>query len=132
MKADASARSDTKQSGPWISLTRSNVEPRAFTIELRPNRPVTLVASTEEWASILALAPDEALAAGLARRQRLISAAPTSVQSAPASELVLAADQFIITPAGRIEDAARAKAAGDEVRTVIADTIGSPTGGATR
>ena len=38
----------------------------------------------------------------------------------PAAELVLAADQFIITPAGRVEDAARARAAGDEVRTVIA------------
>ncbi len=37
-----------------------------------------------------------------------------------AAELVLAADQFIITPAGRIEEAARARAAGDEVRTVIA------------
>ncbi len=36
------------------------------------------------------------------------------------AELVLAADQFIITPAGRIEEAARARAAGDEVRTVIA------------
>ena len=35
-------------------------------------------------------------------------------------ELVLAADQFIITPAGRVEEAARARAAGDEVRTVIA------------
>jgi len=33
---------------------------------------------------------------------------------------VLAADQFIITPAGRVEEAARARAAGDEVRTVIA------------
>ena len=33
---------------------------------------------------------------------------------------MLAADQFIITPAGRVEDAARAHAAGDEVRTVIA------------
>ena len=33
---------------------------------------------------------------------------------------MLAADQFIITPAGRVEDAARARAAGDEVRTVIA------------
>ena len=33
---------------------------------------------------------------------------------------MLAADQFIITPAGRAEDAARARAAGDEVRTVIA------------
>ena len=33
---------------------------------------------------------------------------------------MLAADQFIITPAGRIEDTARAHAAGDEARTVIA------------
>src|SRR5204862_520931 len=31
-----------------------------------------------------------------------------------------AADQFVITPAGRFEEAARAHAAGDEVRTVIA------------
>jgi predicted glycogen debranching enzyme len=37
-----------------------------------------------------------------------------------AAELVFAADQFIITPAGRYEEAARAHAAGDEVRTVIA------------
>ena len=36
------------------------------------------------------------------------------------AELVLAADQFLITPAGRVEDAARAHAAGEEVRTVIA------------
>src|SRR3712207_9265454 len=34
--------------------------------------------------------------------------------------MVLAADQFIITPAGRAEDVARARASGDEVRTVIA------------
>src|SRR5207249_4986378 len=36
------------------------------------------------------------------------------------AELVLAADQFLIKPAGRIEDAARAAASGDEARTVIA------------
>ncbi len=35
-------------------------------------------------------------------------------------ELVLAADQFLIVPAGRVEDAARAHAAGEQVRTVIA------------
>ncbi|MBN8421332.1 MAG: glycogen debranching enzyme family protein [Verrucomicrobia bacterium] len=94
--------------------------PGAFTIELRPDRPVTLVASTEDWASILAIDPQSALAADLARRHRLISSAAPAVQCSTASELVLAADQFIITPAGRVEDAARAKAAGDEVRTVIA------------
>ena len=33
---------------------------------------------------------------------------------------MLAADQFLITPVGRVEDAARAQAAGDEIRTVIA------------
>ena len=36
------------------------------------------------------------------------------------AELVLAADQFIVTPAGRAEEAARARAAGEDVRTVIA------------
>ena len=36
------------------------------------------------------------------------------------AELVFASDQFVITPAGRTEDVARAHAAGDEVRTVIA------------
>ena len=35
-------------------------------------------------------------------------------------ELVLAADQFLIVPAGRVKDAARAHAAGEQVRTVIA------------
>ena len=94
--------------------------PGAFTIELRPNRAVTFVASTEDWPSILALDPDEALAADLERRRRLIAAAVPSVRIAAGAELVLAADQFIITPAGRVEDAARAKAAGEEVRTIIA------------
>ncbi len=94
--------------------------PGSFNIELRPNRPVTLVASTEDWAPILALDPEEAFAADLARRERLISTATPAVRNAPAAELVLAADQFIITPAGRVEEAARARAAGNEVRTVIA------------
>jgi predicted glycogen debranching enzyme len=94
--------------------------PGAFTIELRSNRPVTLVASTEDWVSILALEPVATLAADIERRERLIATAAPAVQDGPAAELVLAADQFIITPAGRVEEAARAKAAGDEVRTVIA------------
>ena len=37
-----------------------------------------------------------------------------------ARELVLAADQFIIVPEGRGEDTLRARAAGDDVRTIIA------------
>ena len=33
---------------------------------------------------------------------------------------MLAADQFLIKPAGRVEDATCAKAAGEDIRTVIA------------
>jgi predicted glycogen debranching enzyme len=50
----------------------------------------------------------------------LIGTANPKAHSGAGAELVLAADQFIITPAGRVEDAARARAMGDEVRTVIA------------
>jgi predicted glycogen debranching enzyme len=94
--------------------------PGYFRADLATNHDVTLVASTEPWETILALPPQEAFAAECERRARLITAADPAVRYGPASKLVLAADQFIITPAGRVEDAARAHAAGDEVRTVIA------------
>jgi predicted glycogen debranching enzyme len=94
--------------------------PGAFTIELQPQHRITLVASSENWSSILAVHPDEAFATDNARRARLLAAAAPELREAPAAELVLAADQFIINPAGRLEDAARARAGGDEVRTVIA------------
>jgi predicted glycogen debranching enzyme len=94
--------------------------PGYFTLDLSPGRSATLVASTEPWNIILALKPDEAHAAECERRERLLAAADRKARTGTAAELILAADQFIITPAGRVEDAARAHAAGDEVRTVIA------------
>jgi len=81
---------------------------------------MTLVASTESWETIMALRPDEAQRAERQRRGRLLRAAPPGARTGLAAELVLAADQFIISPAGRSEDLARAHAAGDEVNTVIA------------
>src|SRR6202007_448763 len=66
------------------------------------------------------LSSEEAFAAERIRRQRLLAEAHPAAQVSPACDLVLAADQFIITPAGRVEDAARARAAGDNVCTVIA------------
>jgi predicted glycogen debranching enzyme len=87
---------------------------------LSRDNSATLIASTEEWESILALEPAEALDAEHERRRRLLARAHRAMLSGPARELVLAADQFIVTPAGRVEDAARAQATGDEVRTVIA------------
>jgi predicted glycogen debranching enzyme len=94
--------------------------PGYFRSELAVGREVTLVASTESWDTILALQPAEALRAEVERRRRLIDAAEPSLRAGPASELVLAADQFVVVPAARIEDATRARAAGDEARTVIA------------
>jgi predicted glycogen debranching enzyme len=94
--------------------------PGYFGVDLGPNQPATLIASTERWATMLALSPDEALTFYHHRRARLRSIAHPCAQESPAADLVLAADQFIINPVGRVQDAARAHAAGDEVRTVIA------------
>lgn len=94
--------------------------PGYFRADLTPDAEVTLVGSTEPWEMVMALKPAEALEAERNRRRRLLEAAHPSVRTGPPRQLVLAADQFIITPGGRIEEAARAHAAGDEVRTVIA------------
>jgi predicted glycogen debranching enzyme len=80
----------------------------------------TLVASTEPWDVVSAIGPGEAAAAEQARRTRLLAQAPTKPDDSFAAELVLAADQFLITPATRVADAARSHAAGDEARSVIA------------
>jgi predicted glycogen debranching enzyme len=94
--------------------------PGYFRLMLTPDTPGTLVASTESWETISALNPEELPDAEHRRRRRLVEAARNVPTDGMAAELVLAADQFIITPAGRIEEAARARAMGDEVRTVIA------------
>ncbi|MBC8094924.1 MAG: glycogen debranching enzyme family protein [Akkermansiaceae bacterium] len=94
--------------------------PGFFSVELHPNQSATLMASTEPWHTMLALNPAEALDFYQQRRARLIRTADPRAQVTPAADLVLAADQFIINPVGRLQDSARAHAAGDEIRTVIA------------
>ena len=94
--------------------------PGYFRLMLGADAPGTLVASTESWETIGALSPAELPYAEMRRRRRLVEAAKRVPPTGMAAELVLAADQFIITPSGRIEEAARARAMGDEVRTVIA------------
>ena len=95
--------------------------PGFFQVDLGRTRHVTLVGSTETWEIIDVLEPGSSACGGTraagasARRRRCPKRATAS-----AAELVFAADQFVITPAGRFEEAARAHAAGDEVRTVIA------------
>jgi predicted glycogen debranching enzyme len=94
--------------------------PGHFRVDLHPDAEATLVASTEPWETILALKPHGAREAERERRRRLTALADPAARTGPGGELVMAADQFIITPAGRVEDAARARASGDEVRTIIA------------
>jgi len=115
--------------------------PGLFHAELSVDASITLVASAETWETLLAMTADEALRRERARRARLIASTRRAACGEPASgprspsvgrhdltarvdtftaELTLAADQFLITPAGRVEDTARAHAAGEEVRTVIA------------
>ena len=94
--------------------------PGHFTACLTPDQPVDLVASTEPWEIMLALNADDVLGAERDRRARLLAIARAAAKTGVGAELVLAADQFIITPIGRLPDVARARAAGDELRTIIA------------
>jgi predicted glycogen debranching enzyme len=94
--------------------------PGYFRFDLSKNHDATVVASTESWKQILSISPADACAAERTRRERLIAAAPPAAQEGPGAELVLAADQFLIRPVGRVEDLALAKATGEEGRTVIA------------
>jgi predicted glycogen debranching enzyme len=95
-------------------------DPGVFTMDLTTETPATLIASTESRDVMLALTPDAALRSELERRRRLLSAAPPAARSGTGAELVLAADQFVIVPVGRVAEGARSNAVGDEVRTVIA------------
>jgi predicted glycogen debranching enzyme len=94
--------------------------PGHFRVDLAEGTDATLVASTESWETARALTPDAALAAERERRRRLVHAADPNVQRGFGAELVLAADQFVFRPSGRGPDEARARAAGDEVCSVIA------------
>jgi predicted glycogen debranching enzyme len=94
--------------------------PGHFRIDLTTGHDVTLAASTEKWETMDALPPAVASRAEHERRRRLLYLTNPAARSGPGGEWTLAADQFLIAPAGRVEEAARAKAAGDEARTVIA------------
>jgi predicted glycogen debranching enzyme len=94
--------------------------PGYFSVDVTREVTATLVGSTESWELIRALSPEDAQGAERERRERLLASAAPPAREGVAAELVLAADQFVITPSGRQEDAARAHAAGEEVRSVIA------------
>ncbi len=94
--------------------------PGKFVIELTKQRPATLVASTEDVEVMQAMTTEYAFDAERERRRRALAKADRRAHKGAAAELVLAADQFLITPSGRVQDTARARASGDEIKTVIA------------
>jgi predicted glycogen debranching enzyme len=94
--------------------------PGFFKLTLAAGGRAAFSASTESVETMSVLDASASLEAERARRRRLIAHAAIEPHSDVAAELVLAADQFIITPEGRTEETARAHAYGDEVRTVIA------------
>jgi predicted glycogen debranching enzyme len=94
--------------------------PGYFRSDLAEGEETTLTASTEGWEKLRAMTPKEAFRAEWDRRKLLLAAAQPEVRTGPPAELVFAADQFLIEPVGRVEDAARARASGDEIRSVIA------------
>jgi predicted glycogen debranching enzyme len=103
--------------------------PGFFHVDLRKDSGATLIASSEQWEKMYALAPSSAVESESERKSRMLTVAAEKLgkdlhdlvkNNATAAELIWAADQFVITPAGRIVDATRARAVGDEVRTVIA------------
>jgi predicted glycogen debranching enzyme len=94
--------------------------PGYFKLDLTEGERATFIASTESTASLDAIATADALNAEVHRRSRLLQAAGASAADALCAELVLAADQFVIEPATRAAEATRARAAGDDARSVIA------------
>ncbi len=94
--------------------------PGYFKVDITPENSSTFIASTESWDIIEALSPKEALHAEQERRNQLLAAASQVSVADFKEELILATDPFIIKPTSRMEDAARAQASGDEIRTIIA------------
>ena len=92
--------------------------PGYFKLDLAEGERATFIASTH--GDLDAHDTDEALSTEIARRTRLVSAAGDVSSGALCAELVLGADQFVIEPATRTGESTRARAAGEEARSVIA------------
>lgn len=94
--------------------------PGYFSGEVGAGQSITFAAATEDWWRLEALPPADVLGFEAERRRRIIQNAHPSLRDGAMAELVLSADSFLFVPAGRVADQMRARAEGDEVRTVIA------------
>ncbi|HKT33902.1 MAG TPA: amylo-alpha-1,6-glucosidase [Nitrospira sp.] len=93
--------------------------PGYFTLDLSDGKRAALVASVEPWET-LDVESHAILSAEQHRLEKLLSLAPALHKDDFASQLQLAADQFIVQPGARPEEQVLARASGDEARTIIA------------
>jgi predicted glycogen debranching enzyme len=94
--------------------------PGSFVLKLEPGVIGALIASAENPDTMLAVPASDATELENERKRRLLAAAAAPARDGTGAQLVVAADQFIIRPVGRVRDTVRASAVGDQVRTVIA------------
>lgn len=94
--------------------------PGFFTFTLKPRQRAAFMISTEEWMTLEALSPEKALSVENFRKKNLLKSAGIKDGGSIKAKLVLAADQFLITPNTRHLDMIRLHAAGEEVRSIIA------------
>jgi predicted glycogen debranching enzyme len=94
--------------------------PGLLRVPLSAGVVTTFVASAESWATCLAVKPGPAHAAEYERRGRLLAAATPAAREGFGAQLVLAADQFLITPPRRPDHGPRGQTPDSEPRTVIA------------
>lgn len=94
--------------------------PGYYRADLTVGNQASFVASIESWDAILSMTAEQALDTENRRRDSLLATAPAAALSGFGQELVLAADQFLVSPDTRLKDVAIARAGGEEAWTVIA------------
>ncbi|HEY6530140.1 MAG TPA: amylo-alpha-1,6-glucosidase [Cellvibrionaceae bacterium] len=98
--------------------TGKHWSPGFFKATLQLGQPLTIMATTED-PEFFPTSFAEVVSAEHERRRALIAAA-VNVRRPEFAELILAADQFIITPVGRSEETQQALSIGEEAKTIIA------------
>lgn len=88
--------------------------------DLAEGEEASLCASTEPWETFAAMEPADSFEIEHHRRANLLALAAPSLRSRPGAELVIGADQFVMTPNTRVLDAARTRAGGDDIRSIVA------------
>ncbi|HKU37044.1 MAG TPA: amylo-alpha-1,6-glucosidase [Polyangiales bacterium] len=91
-----------------------------FRTQLGREHAVCLAVSCESWEDLTALPPLQLEQFEHERRARLLQLSGVGADDRVGCELALAADQFVISPRGRILGVMRAHARGQELRTIIA------------